>query len=137
MKRHCDVLQPGDHASTFGGNPLACRAALTVAAELKRRHLLTHVQERGAQLRHGLEELVMGFPKLCDAARGWGLIQGLVLREGGLDSAQVAQACLQQKLLVVPAGPQVVRFVPPLTISGAEIDTALMRLRTALDGLGV
>ena len=137
VKRHCDVLQPGDHASTFGGNPLACRAALTVAAELKRRHLLTHVQQRGKQLARGLEELVVGFPKLCAAARGWGLIQGLVLREGGPDSAQVAQACLQQKLLVVPAGPQVVRLVPPLTISKGEVNTALMGLRTALGGLGV
>lgn len=136
VKHHCDVLQPGDHASTFGGNPLACRAALTVAAELKRRHLLTHVQKRGEQLRHGLEELVGGVPKICAAARGWGLIQGLVLREGGPDSVQVAQACLQQKLLVVPAGPQVVRLVPPLTISAAEINTALMRLGTALGGLG-
>ncbi len=137
VKRHCDVLKPGDHASTFGGNPLACRAALTVAAELKRRHLLTYVQQRGEQLALGLEELVVGFPKLCAAARGWGLIQGLVLREGGPDSAQVAQACLQQKLLVVPAGPQVVRLVPPLTISKGEINTALMGLRTALGGLGV
>ena len=137
VKRHCDVLQPGDHASTFGGNPLACRAALTVAAELKRRHLLTYVQQRGEQLALGLAELVVGFPKLCAAARGWGLIQGLVLREGGPDSAQVAQACLQQKLLVVPAGPQVVRLVPPLTISKGEVNTALMGLRTALGGLGV
>lgn len=136
VKRHCDVFKPGDHASTFGGNPLACRAALTVAAELKRRHLLSHVRQRGEQLGHNLEELVVGFPKLCAAARGWGLIQGLVLREGGPSSAQVAQACFQQKLLVVPAGTQVVRLVPPLTISEAEINMAIMRLRTALDGLG-
>ena len=136
VKNHCDVLQPGDHASTFGGNPLACRAALTVAAELKRRYLLTHVQQRGEQLRRGLEELVVGFPKLCTAARGWGLIQGLVLHERGPNSTQVTQACLQQKLLVVPAGAQVVRLVPPLTITAAEINTALMRLRTALGGLG-
>ena len=135
VKRHCDVLQPGDHASTFGGNPLACRAALTVAAELKRRHLLANVQQRGEQLGRGLEELVVEFPKLCAAVRGWGLIQGLVLREGGPGAAQVVQACLQHKLLVVPAGNQVVRLVPPLTISGAEVDTALMRLRTALGGL--
>ncbi len=136
VKRHCDVLQPGDHASTFGGNPLACRAALTVAAELKRRHLLANAQQRGEQLGRGLEELVVEFPKLCAAVRGWGLIQGLVLREGGPGAAQVVQACLQHKLLVVPAGNQVVRLVPPLTISGAEVDTALMRLRTALGGLG-
>ena len=135
VKHHCDVFQPGDHASTFGGNPLACRAALTVAEELKRRHLLIHVQQRGEQLRRGLEKLVASFPQLCGAARGWGLIQGLVLREGGPSAAQVAQACLQQKLLVVPAGAQVVRLVPPLTISEAEVNTALMRLRTALGGL--
>ena len=136
VKHHCDVLQPGDHASTFGGNPLACRAALTVAVELQRRHLLTNVQQRGEQLGRGLEELVVEFPKLCAAVRGWGLIQGLVLREGGPGAAQVAQACLQHKLLVVPAGNQVVRLVPPLTITRAEIDTALVRLRTALGGLG-
>ena len=135
VKRHCDVFQPGDHASTFGGNPMACRAALTVAEELKRRHLLPHVQQRGEQLRRGLEELAAAFPKLCAAARGWGLIQGLVLPEGGATAAQVTGACLAQKLLVVPAGAQVVRFVPPLTVSAAEIDMALKRLRTALASL--
>ena len=60
-----------------------------------------------------------------------------MLREGGPGAAQVAQACLQQKLLVVPAGNQVVRLVPPLTISEGEVNTALMRLRTALGGLGI
>lgn len=136
VKHHCDVLQPGDHASTFGGNPLACRAALTVATELKRRNLITNAQQRGEQLGRGLQELVAEFPKLCAAVRGWGLIQGLVLQEPGPDAAQVAQACLQHKLLVVPAGNRVVRLVPPLTISEAEVDMALTRLRTALGDLG-
>jgi len=137
VKRHCDVFQPGDHASTFGGNPMACRAALTIAAELQRLDLLTHVQERGDQLRRGLELLVGQFPQFCAAVRGWGLIQGLVLKEGGVSSLQVVQACLRQRLLVVPAGAQVVRFVPPLTIGEEEINTALMGLGTALNGLAM
>ena len=71
-----DVFEPGDHASTFGGNPFACRAGLTVATEIERRDLLTNVTARGEQLRDGLQELVNCFPEHLQGVRGWGPAAG-------------------------------------------------------------
>ena len=135
VQSHCNLFRPGDHGSTFGGNPLACRAALTVGEEIERRGLLAAVKQRGEQLRSGLDDLAVAFPRLCDSARGWGLIQGLVLRDEGPDAKDVVQACLEQKLLVAAAGSRVVRFIPALTISRQELAIALQRLRLALVSL--
>ena len=76
-----DVFQPGDHASTFGGNPFACRAALTVGKEIQKRDLLNQVTERGYQLKKGLIELSVKYSDLVASTRGIGLIQGLVIKD--------------------------------------------------------
>lgn len=136
VKQHADHFVPGDHASTFGGNPFACRAGLTVARELQRRDLISNVQQRGDQLQQGLNALVERFPQLLQGTRGWGLLQGLVMKEGCDHAAiDVVKAALQQRLLLVPAGPQVVRMVPPLVISKREINTLLSRLESTLKAL--
>ena len=132
VKNSCAVFEAGDHASTFGGNPFACRAALTVAKELERRQLLSHVQERGEQLRQGLSQRVDQWPELLAGERGWGLIRGLLLREGTLSAIDVVKAAMEEGLLLVPAGTQVVRFVPPLVISRREVRQALERLDRTL-----
>ena len=136
VRSKADVFEPGDHASTFGGNPLACRAGLTVASEIERRNLLQNVRERGTQLRAGLNTLVQHFPDLLAGSRGWGLLQGLVLRENcGITAMDVVKAALEEQLLVVPAGAQVVRMVPALVISSREIQALLTRLERALNRL--
>ena len=136
VRSKADVFEPGDHASTFGGNPLACRAGLTVASEIERRNLLQNVRERGTQLRAGLNTLVQHFPDLLAGSRGWGLLQGLVLREDcGITAMDVVKAALEEQLLVVPAGAQVVRMVPALVISSREIQALLTRLERALNRL--
>ena len=132
VKNSCAVFEAGDHASTFGGNPFACRAALTVARELERRQLLSHVQERGEQLRQGLSQRVDQWPELLAGERGWGLIRGLLLREGTVSAIDVVKAAMEEGLLLVPAGTQVVRFVPPLVISRREVRQALERLDRTL-----
>ncbi len=132
VKTGAAVFEPGDHASTFGGNPFACRAALTVAAELERRELLAHVQARGEQLREGLLQRVARHPGLLSGVRGWGLIQGLLLREGSVTAADLVREAMAEGLLVVPAGPQVVRFVPPLVIRRREVRQLLERLDRSL-----
>ena len=132
VKKSCAVFEPGDHASTFGGNPFACRAALTVAEELERRQLLDNVQKRGEELRNGLAQRVGQWPNLLEGERGWGLIRGLLLREGALSAIDLVKAAMAEGLLLVPAGPQVVRFVPPLVISRRELRQALQRLDRAL-----
>ena len=136
VQQHADHFQPGDHASTFGGNPFACRAGLTVARELQRRHLLANVDARAEQLRTGLQTLVARHPDQLSGVRGWGLLQGLVLREeGSFQAADVVKAALDQGLLLVAAGPQVVRMVPPLVINRREVTSLIRRLAAALESL--
>ncbi len=125
-KESCNIFQPGDHASTFGGNPFACAVALAVCQTLESDHLLQNAQERGEQLRTGLEAIAQRYPDKVADVRGWGLINGLEIQaEIDLTSAQVVQSGINQGVLMVPAGPKVVRFVPPLIVSAAEIDQAL------------
>ena len=131
-----DVFEPGDHASTFGGNPFACRAGLTVATEIERRDLLTNVTTRGEQLRDGLQELVSCFPEHLQSVRGWGLLRGIVIREGSSWTApQLAKTAIDHGLLLGAAGPSVLRMVPPLTINEREIRELLRRLAATLSSL--
>lgn len=131
-KDFCAVFQPGDHASTFGGNPLACAVGLAVCRTLMLESLVWNAQQTGAYLRQGLSRLAEQFPNLIQQVRGWGLIQGLMVR---IPAAEVVKAAMDSGLLLVPAGPQVVRFVPPLIVTPAEIDQALALLGSALEGL--
>ncbi|MBD2260612.1 aspartate aminotransferase family protein [Pseudanabaena sp. FACHB-2040] len=132
-KSHCDVFQPGDHASTFGGNPFACKVALTVCQTLEKDDLLKNVRLRGEQLRLGLQEIAKCYPTAIEQVRGWGLINGLVLSETApMTSVDVVKAAMQEGLLLVPAGPQVVRFVPPLIVSADEVQIALAKFEKAL-----
>ncbi|EDY38866.1 aminotransferase class-III pyridoxal-phosphate:Acetylornithin [Cyanobium sp. PCC 7001] len=136
VKQAVDHFRPGDHASTFGGNPFACRAGLTVLAEIRRRRLLDHVQRMGELLRQELGALVARHPAQLAGVRGWGLLQGLVLKDGGPTAPELVKGALAQGLLVVPAGPGVVRFVPPLTIQARQLRQAVLLLERALVHLG-
>ncbi|CAM9506460.1 unnamed protein product [Discosporangium mesarthrocarpum] len=134
-KAKVDVFQPGDHASTFGGNPLACAAAKCVTAKLQADGgaLLKNVQARGVQLRNGLQTLADKFPDTIEGFRGWGLMNGLVLREDSpVTAGAVVGEATKLGLLLVPAGPKVVRFVPPLVVSEEEVDMALATLQEAM-----
>lgn len=132
VKQAVDHFRPGEHASTFGGNPFACRAGLTVLAELERRRLLPHVQAMGALLQELLAELVARHPALLEGSRGWGLLQGLVLRPEAPTAPQVVKAALAEGLLLVPAGSSVVRLVPPLVIKPRHLRRAVAKLERAL-----
>jgi acetylornithine aminotransferase len=132
VKGSADLLRAGEHASTFGGNPFACRAGLTVIQEIERRELLTHVEAMGNRLREQLEALVERHPTLLERQRGWGLLQGLVLREEAPSAPDLVKAAMAEGLLLVPAGPRVVRFVPPLVIRPRHIRKAIKRFERAL-----
>ncbi len=124
-KESCNVFGPGNHASTFGGNPFACAAGLAVAHTIEREGLLQNVQARGEQLRKQLRAIANQFPNLFTEVRGWGLINGIELNaETEITSIDVVKAAMERGLLLVPAGPKVVRFVPPLIVSAAEVDEA-------------
>jgi predicted acetylornithine/succinylornithine family transaminase len=131
--------EPATHASTFGGNPLACAAALAVLDVIETDKLLDNCVRMGERLHAGLEHLSDKYPDLCGEPRGRGLLRGLVIRG---ELPKVVAACREKGLLVSAAGPNVVRFVPALVVSAAEIDEALNLLdevlaaRAAAAGVG-
>lgn len=132
-KKFCDVFQPGEHASTFGGNPFVCGVALSVCQTLERENILQNVQDRGEQLRSGLRAIAAKYPQHIGEVRGWGLINGLELRANiELTAADVVNAAINEGVLLVPAGPKVVRFVPPLIVTEAEVNTALEAVEKAI-----
>lgn len=136
-KDSCAVFQPGEHASTFGGNPFSCAAGLAVVKALEEENLLENATERGKQLRAGLETLAAKYPYFVEA-RGWGLINGMEIKDDvELTSIEVVKAAMANGLLFAPAGPKVLRFVPPLVVSAAEIDEAIAILDKTLAGFSL
>ena len=135
-KEDVAVLAPGDHASTYGGNPFVCAVALAVCQTLERENILENVRDRGDQLRKGVQSLIDAYPTIFSHVRGWGLINGLVLNpDNDLKSIDIVKAAMENGLLVVPAGPNVVRLVPPLIVTAAEVDEAIALMRKTLEQL--
>ncbi|ANV83203.1 acetylornithine aminotransferase [Picosynechococcus sp. PCC 7003] len=136
-KDSCAVFNPGEHASTFGGNPFSCAAALAVVETLEQENLLENVNARGEQLRAGLKTLAEKYPYFSDV-RGWGLINGMEIKADlELTSIEVVKAAMENGLLLAPAGPKVLRFVPPLIVSAAEIDEAIALLDQTLAAMAL
>jgi acetylornithine aminotransferase len=127
-----DVFGPGDHASTYGGNPLACAAGLAVAQYFYDHDVLTNVLERGQQLTQGLEAIQKQYPAILGTVRGWGLLKGIEVIHETIKPGQIVQAAMDEGLLLVGAGANVVRFVPPLIITAEEIDTVLSKFQAAV-----
>lgn len=137
-KKFCDVFQQGEHASTFGGNPFACGVALSVCQTLEKENILENVQQRGEQLRDGLKAIAAKNPHLIADVRGWGLINGMELQADiQLTAAEIVKVAIAEGVLLVPAGPKVLRFVPPLIVTEAEVNTALQAVEKALATLTV
>ncbi|MGI8505388.1 MAG: aspartate aminotransferase family protein [Solirubrobacteraceae bacterium] len=118
-----DVLQPGDHGSTFAGGPLVCSAALAALEVCSDPALLERVHALGERLRAGLAEL----PGVA-AVRGRGLMIGVDLVPGRSAPELASRALLEQRLVVNATGPQTFRLEPPLVVDGEQIDEALRRL---------
>jgi acetylornithine/N-succinyldiaminopimelate aminotransferase len=127
-------MTAGSHGSTFGGNPLACRVAKAVLDEILADGFLSTVQARAQTLQAGLAALQAKYPAQIKDVRGMGLMIGLELHPSTLNSDVIAQ-CTEKGLLLVPAGNNVVRFLPPLIITDAHISEALTILETALDAI--
>jgi len=122
-------FEPGTHASTFGGNPLASAAALYIQQAIDEQDLLSRCQDSGAYLGSALLRLAERRRPKTKGARGRGLLQGLVL-EG--DAAPVVARARERGLLLTVAGGTVVRFAPPLVVSRSEIDEAVAILDSVL-----
>lgn len=121
------AMPRGGHGSTFGGNPLACAAALAVLNELQDADLMANAREMGERLMSGLA--VLENPRVR-TVRGKGLMVGLDLRER---AAPVIARLRERGLITVAAGPTVIRFLPPLMVSAAEVDEAVAMVRAELE----
>ncbi|MGW5448427.1 acetylornithine transaminase [Streptomyces asiaticus] len=123
-----DLLTPGQHGSTFGGNPVSCAAGLAVLDTIAADGLLDRVKRAGERLRNGIESLDHAS---VARVRGAGLLLGIVLTESL--APQVQKAAQDAGLLVNAVAPDVVRLAPPLVISDGEVDTFLRELPAVLD----
>ncbi|GAA2516529.1 acetylornithine transaminase [Streptomyces longisporus] len=126
--RAAELLQPGHHGTTFGGNPVACAAGLAVLDTIANEGLLENVKQQSEKLRDGIESL--GHP-LIDHVRGAGLLLGIVLTEPL--APQARQAAQEAGFLVNAPAPDVVRLMPPLTLGDDEVDAFLQALPGILD----
>jgi len=119
-----DVLEPGDHGSTFGGNPLACAAGVAVLRTIEEDGLVGHAAEMGELLQASLHEL-----EGVRQVRGRGLMQAVVFEEPVARAFQ--SRCLEEGVLVNAVDDSTVRLVPPLVITAAEIERAVAAMRRA------
>ena len=122
-------LVPGDHGTTYGGNPFACAAVSKVFDLFEQEHILEHVQQITPYLEEKLDELVDKYPMIM-ARRGKGLMQGLVLE--GKPVGEVVSRALERGLIVISAGENVLRLVPPLVITEEDIDEMVEKLEKSL-----
>jgi acetylornithine/N-succinyldiaminopimelate aminotransferase len=133
-RKLASALVPGTHASTFGGNPLACAVACVVIDELLEGGVLDHAKAMGERLGDGLDAIAVALgPDKVLASRGRGLLRGLALVK---PVAGVIDACRARGVLVISAGGNVLRLAPPLVISPEEIDHGLAVLREVLTQVG-
>lgn len=125
------ALVPGDHGTTYGGNPLACAAAVKVLELFKKQNVLDNVKKVSAYLEKKLDEIVAEYDYVVER-RGLGLMQGLEINTDVKDLKKVIAACLDNGLILFTAGTNVIRFVPPLVISEADVDEMITKLKKAL-----
>ena len=118
-----DAIQPGDHAATFGANPVASAVALTVMEKLMGEGFLESVAEKGNHLRERFEKLQQRWPEQISEIRGRGLIAGAVMAQR--PPPEILAAFRERDILVAPCATDVVRFLPPLIVEQDQIDEAV------------
>jgi acetylornithine/N-succinyldiaminopimelate aminotransferase len=133
-EKAAQYMVPGTHGSTFGGNPLAMAAANAVLDVMLEPGFLKHVNDISAKLWAKLNDLVAKYPKVFEAVRGKGLMIGLKCK---VPNTNVVAKFLDNGLLTVGAGDNVVRLLPPLIITEAEVDAAIGMMDRAAAALAV
>ncbi len=123
-------LEPGDHGTTYGGNPLACAAVRAVLDIYEQEKIVEHVRELTPYLEKRLDELIQEYP-CVKTRRGKGFMQGLVI--DGRPVGEVVNRALENNLLVISAGTDVLRLVPPLIIEKQHIDEMIEKLKDSLN----
>jgi acetylornithine aminotransferase/acetylornithine/N-succinyldiaminopimelate aminotransferase len=123
----------GSHASTFGGNPVAAAAAVATLKTMLSDNFLESVRQKGAYFAKKLQVISENFTDLATGVRGNGLLLGLILTDKGIENgAKIVQTLFQKGALINFAGGKVLRFIPPLIVSTAEIDLLIDKLTETL-----
>ena len=128
-EKAASVMRPGDHGTTFGGNPLACAAAGVVMGEVPQEEFLRRVKEVGDYFKKELEKLGAEHSDLVKEVRGIGLMLGMELVKPGRD---IVDDCLERGAIINCTAGNVLRFVPPLIVTKAQVDEVIAILDDAL-----
>ncbi|MDE3229748.1 MAG: aspartate aminotransferase family protein [Chloroflexota bacterium] len=128
-----DIFEPGDHGTTFGGNPIACAAGVATMRTIIGEDLIAHSHLMGEYLDEKLRGLEARYPSMVSGVRGLGLMRAFDLAEPR--AQDVLDRALEQGVLVANAGASTIRFVPPLIVQPADIDEAIDKLDIALSTL--
>ena len=127
-----DVLKPGMHASTFGGSPIVCAGACAVLEAIKKDRLLNHTNKMGDYIIKGLNRLKKKFPDIINSIRHKGLMIGVELN---IEGQKIFQGCFEKGLLLNCTQGNILRIMPPMTVSKREINNALKILNEVISEL--
>ncbi len=130
-----EAMVPGDHGSTYGGNPFVCAAASAILDIFKEADIPGHVREIGKYLFSTLEDIKAKYPEIVCGHRGKGLIQGLEFVPEVPAGSIVTEAVLRQKLILIAAEHNTIRFVPPLVIERKHVDEMAEKLENAIQAV--
>jgi ornithine--oxo-acid transaminase len=119
------TIQPGQHGSTFGGNPLACAVTMAALEVIREENLAENARQMGELFRHRLRDLQQQYPRLITQVRGLGLLNAMAIRptDDGRTAWDVCLALKAQGLLAKPTHGDIIRFAPPLVITGDQLNT--------------
>ncbi len=141
---YADLLSAGTHGTTYGGSPLACAVGLKILDVVEKENLTDNARNTGAFLAEGLQQIAQNYPQFVRNVRGLGLMLGLELApeipslkiEGKLQSAVFAARLQEAGLLVIPAGPNVLRILPALNLTRGDAEEGLIILERVIAKLG-
>jgi acetylornithine aminotransferase/acetylornithine/N-succinyldiaminopimelate aminotransferase len=131
--KRADIFEPGDHGTTFGGNPIACAAGVATIRTILDEHLIEHADDMGEYPEGRLAELRSRHSSLITGQRGLGLMRAFDLTEP--KAQDIMDQAMERGLLVTNAGPSTIRFVPPLIIQRSDVDEAMEKLDASLGAL--
>jgi acetylornithine/N-succinyldiaminopimelate aminotransferase len=141
---YADLLSAGTHGTTYGGSPLACAVGLKILEVIEKENLADNARNMGKFLTEGLQQLAKNYPQFVRGARGLGLMLGLELApeipalkvEGKLQSAVFAARLQEAGLLMIPAGPNILRILPALNLTRGDAEEGLTTIERVVAKLG-
>jgi acetylornithine/N-succinyldiaminopimelate aminotransferase len=131
-KRLANVINPGSHGTTFGGNLLAITCAIATLKQINQPGFLNNVLEASGQLEVELQKLIKSFPELITEIKGFGLMRGISIKSE-INAKEISKAIFEEKVLVGVVSGNVIRITPPLIITAAEIKKGFSKIKKVLN----